>query len=258
MEEDIPNMPQAFQAFGRLLQEVLRVREELRDERLWWRGQPTAGLPLKPKAFRNTEFLISEYNNIHEYNRQAPIRYPSWPTLRSHQLVLMQHYGLPTRLLDWTQGFLIACYFAVSQDIPDQPASLWALNPYALNNIQKPEGSNPLSGIFPEVSSEIQFMVDLAFTPHNDRAYRGDRVLAMSAPELDLRMLVQWSVFTIHSSDKAMEELPDSPKFLREIKIPAQDRCSLRQAVKILGCCRSRLFPDLESLADDVSRLDSR
>ena len=167
MEEGIPNMPEAFKALGRLLQEVLRVREDLRDERLWWRGQPAAGLPLKPRAFRNSDFSVAEYNNIHEFNRQAPIRYASWPTLRSHQLILMQHYGLPTRLLDWSQNLLIACYFAVNQDMPDQPASLWALNPYVLNWSQKPEESNPLSGIFPEVSSEIQYMVSLAFTPYN-------------------------------------------------------------------------------------------
>lgn len=94
-------------------------------------------------------------------------------------------------------------------------------------------------------------MVDLAFTPCDERTYNGHRVLAMSAPELDLRMLVQWSVFTIHASDKAMEELPGNEEYLKKIIIPEEDRYPLRQAVKIIGYSRSRLFPDLQSLAED-------
>jgi hypothetical protein len=252
MKGNISNMPEAFKALSRLLEQVLRVREELRLEDLWWRGQPIVGLPLKPKIFRNQNFPTTEYNYIQEFNRQAPIRYASWPTARCHQLILMQHYGLPTRLLDWSQGLLIACYFAVNQNMQDQPASLWALNPYVLNELHRPKESNPLGRIFPDTSGEIQGMVDLAFTPYNERAYDGDRVLSMSGPELDLRMLVQWSIFTIHTSDKAMEELPASEKFLSEIIIPAEDRYPLRQAVKILGFSRSRLFPDLQSLAEVV------
>lgn len=245
-------MPQSFQAFKRLLEEVLKVREDLEFEDLWWRGQPEAGLPLKPRVFRKPDFNAAEYNYIFQFNRQAPIRYPTWPTVRFDQLMLMQHYGLPTRLLDWTQGLLVASYFAVKDDRPEKAASLWALNPYILNAVHRPNGSNPLIGIFEHTSKEVQCMVDLAFTPFNDRTYRGDRVLAITGPELDLRMLVQWSVFTIHASDKPMENLLDKERFLREIKIPAEDREPLRQALRIFGFSRSRLFPDLQSLAEEI------
>jgi hypothetical protein len=255
MKSNKPTMPKAFEALNRLLEQVLRVREELKLEDLWWRGQPYVGLALKPKIFRNLDFPVAEYNYIYGFNRQAPIRYAAWPTTRIHQLILMQHYGLPTRLLDWSQGLLIACYFAVNQDIQAKSASLWALNPYILNQLYRPVDSNPLSRIFSDTSAEVQTMVDLAFTPYNERVDPGDRAIAISGPELDLRMLVQWSVFTIHASNKAMEELPANEKFLREIIIPAEDRYPLKQAVKILGFSRSRLFPDLQSLAEDVRNL---
>lgn len=251
MKKNIPSMPEAFKAFNRLLEQVIRVREELKDERLWWRGQSLVGLALKPKIFRNQDFSLAEYNHIYRFNQQAPIRYAAWPAERCHQLVLMQHYELATRLLDWSQGLMIACYFAVNEDAQDKPASLWALNPYKLNELNRPVNSNPLIGIFPDTSKEVQGMVDLAFTPFDERTYNGDRVLAMSAPELDLRMLVQWSVFTIHASEKAMDELPGNEEYLKEIIIPAEDRYPLRQAVKIIGYSRSRLFPDLQSLAKD-------
>jgi hypothetical protein len=49
-------------------------------------------------------------------------------------LSVMQHYEIPTRLLDWTANFWIAIYFACSSD-PDADAELW----YYDRNIFEPQ-----------------------------------------------------------------------------------------------------------------------
>jgi hypothetical protein len=43
-------------------------------------------------------------------------------------LSLMQHYGAPTRLLDWTLSPYVACFFALSEGTADGEAAVWALN----------------------------------------------------------------------------------------------------------------------------------
>ena len=108
---------------------------------IWWRGQ-CADRPewvLAPKIYRKgydyeTELLITT-----RFKLYAPSRYENCPgeTAYSAWLCLMQHHGLPSRLLDWTESALVATYFAVNQkDHLQEPGVLLALVPGDLNECQ--------------------------------------------------------------------------------------------------------------------------
>ena len=75
----------------------------------------------------------SEATLLEKFRASAPTYLERLPATDWEWLFLMQHYGLRTRLLDWTESSLIALYFAIRDNSGDVDAAVWAMNPWWLN-----------------------------------------------------------------------------------------------------------------------------
>jgi hypothetical protein len=96
-----------------------------------WRFYEAAhfeGLPI-PDWGSTTQYLKAVQRYL-DNSRSWGI-YARWPDYWiDHLAAIAQHYGTPTRFLDWTKEALIAAYFAVPNlaDEPREPIAVWIVD----------------------------------------------------------------------------------------------------------------------------------
>lgn len=96
----------------RTLIEAIRTHEAWAASEVLFRGHSNERYKLEPSLFRNESWLVNESAMIRDVISEHPNEFRNDITMLD-KLVRLQHYGLPTRLLDVTTNALVALYFAV-------------------------------------------------------------------------------------------------------------------------------------------------
>lgn len=211
----------------------------------WFRGQDNAENGPIPSVLRKNydEFwLTTTFRNRAQALGQTPEsnRLDKW-------LFLMQHFRLPTRLLDWTESSLVALYFAVNKLTNSNPA-VWVINPIELNKISIKAGCFPNTWV-PGIALE-NFNIAFGTASHPSRL-----PIAIQPTYVHLRMLAQKSCFTIHGTEKDDFEtlFQDTDLvtngYFRKYIINRKNSEEILNVLKTSGITDSVLFPDFEGLA---------
>lgn len=252
----------------------------------WYRGHADESWELVPKVQRgfkgsnDEELFRKERYYTNDFQARASV------LLSSHQpkmneyaswLTLMQHYGIPTRLLDWSRSPLVALYFAVSSEAhSEKDACIWILTPERLNESEKLEKPTEIEGkqyensfIYNMAHNTIYTMIYTAFrrwhlsseptaiTP-DDRKFDHrfntlkDKIAACFPTEADGRVYNQLAAFTVHNSLRKLAEECDVSTLARII-IPCNLKKKLLSELDVCGITESYIYPDLEHLAKEIN-----
>lgn len=202
--------------------DVAKVIPRLADRKWLFRGESQCHRPLKPKAGREGDALKVEFNSDHEraalnlFKRQARPYITHHPQSDAEWLAIAQHHGRHTRLLDWSESFFIAAYFAVDKAGTCGDAIIYGV-----------------SGI-PETSREDE-----------TDPFGIQRVSLYRPPHISPRIPAQQSVFTLHPDPTVTFEGPE----LRSWTILDQSCMAIKRALDACGVNQSSLFPGLDGLA---------
>lgn len=235
---------------------------------LWYRGQVQTGFQLMPSISRpiggiplNPELeivFLSKFKSLAtpyiDYLPTPPLpngveSYWSW-------LFQMQHYGVPTRLLDWSRDALVALFFATNPEdsslVRGIDAAVWVLNPVTLNQAYNfNEFTQP--GYIPNVE-EAGF--NRIFGP-DSLPLTTPKPAAAIGPLNSSRINAQRGVFTVFPHQKnltPMEQFPDSSTFLVKICIATESFEDIQAQLRRYGVTKIALFPELQSIAGEITR----
>jgi len=248
-----------IESLNDLMQHVTTI---VASGKFWWRGVKDAErYKLHPGIFRESDDRNQETNKVRLFQEMSPARYDKCPSdnvdnpeERLKWLFLMQHYRLQTRLLDWTKSPLIATFFAVSNNSDLEKKSdgiLWYLSPRDLNKAFFPDTT--VAEFFPN-SELIQSVYGGAFSGQPGRPSHDPNIAAIFPKQIDLRMLLQLSRFTIHGNPQPLEDYQELNEHLHKIMIPSDKKREIEIELAYLGINESNLFPDLDHLATDLNQ----
>jgi len=150
---------------------------------------------------------------------------------------LAQHFGLRTRLLDWTRNGSVALYFACQER--DIDGIVFVLNPVDLNR---------------QVDSKKPRVFDAALDAKLIRSYlrlkgkrnkRGRRTIAVNPVWNSERIMLQQGVFTLHGTREFALDGSQAPS-LCGIPILADSKSSLIEELERVGISEMTIFPEPE------------
>lgn len=235
---------------------------------LWYRGVAQTGFQLLPSIARSIDGLqlnaeletvfLSKFQSLATpYIDPLPTpplpdgveAYWSW-------LFQMQHYGVPTRLLDWSRDALVALYFATNLTNPSlKPgidSAVWVLNPVTLNTAYS-FNSFVRPGYIPNVE-EPGF--NALFGPDSPPLIIPKPAAAIG-PLNSTRIVAQRGVFTVFPKQKnliPLEQFEDSASYLFKICIASESFNTIQFQLKRYGITNITLFPEIQSVAGEITQ----
>lgn len=245
-ESDLPQITKVAD----LMQRIRATRGA--GDALWYRGQTNASWTLHPKIARNDGHLQDEVAMLKHFRQDASPRLRDKPGSQWEWIFLAQHYGLPTRLLDWSENPLIGLYFAVESDNADmhEPVSgaLFELNANTMN--AQTMGEDDPGVIMFDHDHQLE-----NYLPGSS-AGRLTPVAAIASRSFD-RIVAQSGTFTITHKDHVLDTT-DERFGVHKLEIPAFAKPMLREELADLNIRASTVYPDLDHLAQSVTERHRR
>lgn len=181
-------------------------------------------------------------------------------------LALMQHYGAPTRLLDFTRSCYVACFFALEEittgeksTVPNDSA-IWAVHTDWLLENSFRRISHDFPGYTQDSLLDSQFMAenfDKLFVVNQQTPL----VMPIVPPRSNPRLLVQQGLFLCPSIveggiEKNLisynDDTQNMDKHVFKIMIKGNIRTQVLSELWLMNINRASLFPELQGYASSL------
>lgn len=206
--------PLEVQGLEIISQYLARVGEAYLLNRLF-RGHARREWMAVPSAFRPGVDGIKTHSQLDGWKAMSARFVSPQPNTNLGYLILAQHYGVPTGLLDWTANPLVALFFAC-----------------------EPTEDDVADGEVIQID-HTDFAVIRNFETVSTFAESRPQPLVLDTSASNIRSTAQESVMTLHTPDEAA--LAVQSVFV----IPDLQKMAIRIALKLFGLTKERIYADL-------------
>jgi hypothetical protein len=243
--------------------ELLEVIEAFQGDSTasWYRGCRDKDHKLEPTLYRHSsKTKIQEISGL-ETELTTRFVQRSLPFLQRtltndwDKLFLMQHYGVPTRLLDWTENPFVGIYFALNAGLDSKRAdsALWMCDPIAWNQAALSHISYK-GGVLDESSQVVR-----SYAPGTSFNEIPMLPIMIYGTYNSPRIVAQRGGFALFGQGtEPMEDVYAAknfpPKTLMKIVIGRDKVDEIRASLYRKGFTESVVFPDLDGLAKEIRR----
>lgn len=238
--------------------------EEIVIKSTYYRGQSNKEWKIDCSLFRNS-LIEKEDQLLHEVLNRRPLDFTNCRS-NLEKLVLMQHYGIPTRLIDITVNPLVALYFACNDK--GQEKSDGAVYIF--------EENNDIDLNAKEIVASFSFLKDNGTLDGFRKILEKDKAIyeentietilnkkyLLINPKLNNdRIIAQQGLFLCCSNtstegllekNSQIKKKAFSIESSRKIIISKEHKKSILKELEFLGIKKSVLFPELENHAEEL------
>lgn len=246
---------------------VTTVLSMVPEKQFWFRGQGCQTRELVPSIWRrlspqpgqptvvSSQVLELETRLLTRFRQRSLPYWPAgYPQTDWEHLFAMQHYGLPTRLLDWTVNLLMGVWFALDHDrqrcecgTGNCRPTIWVLDPVKLNRTNPRLDGLPVSILATSDKLLEQWepgVLDNQFAP---------APVAIYGTYNSERIAAQHGSFTVAGKTiKPLNEIASDSDCLTKIELTGEVEL-IRRQLQLMGISRSTVYPGLAELAHDIA-----
>lgn len=168
-----------------------------------YRGESNADFTLSTSLSRNCKELSStlEMPMLHNFTKYAVLEEPTIDGNVWKQMIVGQHHGIPTRLLDWSFSPLMALHFAMTETdldkMDEHDAVVWKIDIHELH-ARLPEKYQKIMQKYSTTVFSVDMLKEACESLEEyDEDMKENNMLVIEPPSLDRRIISQYSFFSV-------------------------------------------------------------
>ena len=228
----------------------------------FYRGMPDESYDLSTSLARNCgdKACILETSLLENFIKYVSIEDPTIDESLWKALIVGQHHGLPTRLLDWTHSPLVALHFANTEgnldDLDRRNCAVWRIDARELNEKLPQKYKDALNK-----KRTYMFSVKLLSEVTNDleeydRDMASNSLVMIEPPSIDQRIVNQYSFFAVLPAgiNNLEKFLNDNTENTVKYIINRNLRWDLRDLLDQLNMSERTVYPGKDGIAKWLAR----